>query len=287
MEFIIGLGNRATSLARTFNELLPQFYGEEVIWTISHEDNIKKENHFVLPEPKTIEHYEEQLLPPENFFSNLPKEANVLFITFGEEPITTYSLRLLETIKDRKITILYLRPDIKDLDFEGKKAERVFYNVFQELARSGRFEKTLLFSIPEIESSLENLTLLNYEELFNKSIVSIIHDFNYYSHQKPIKQNYVKPPVGARVGTMGIFQLENNFETWFFPLDEVSTLVYHLIIDVDVLEKDTELLKKIKEIMNLRKRKFGENRVKFHIQKGTQKTSYGIVMPLSAGIQKE
>lgn len=284
MDYIIGLGKQATKLARMFQQKLPEFY--ENVWTFSHEKE-KEKTHFTLPVPSTIEGYEELKLPPKTFFQLLPEQAETLFIIYGEEKITAYSLRLLETIKDRKITILYIRPDIKELDFEGKKTERVFYNVFQELTRSGRFEKVLLFSIPDIEDTIPDLTLLNYKEKLNNAIIDIIHQFNFYNHQEPLKENQVSCPIGARIGTLGVMNFEEGQDFWFFPLDEVSFLFYHLVVGEEMLENDKDLLTKIKKQMSLRRKKFGEHRVRFAIQKGTQETIYGIVMPASAGIQKE
>lgn len=72
-------------------------------------------------------------------------DDEVLFVCVGSSEITGCALKVLEEIKDKKITVLYIRPDLTFLNEKAKIQERIVYNIFQEYARSGLFEKIFLF----------------------------------------------------------------------------------------------------------------------------------------------
>ncbi len=62
-----------------------------------------------------------------------------------------YTLSILEQIKDKKIDIFYIKPDVDLLIGQVKLQERAIFGVLQEYARSGLFNSLTIITNPEIK----------------------------------------------------------------------------------------------------------------------------------------
>ena len=60
-------------------------------------------------------------------------------------------------------------------------------------------------------------------------------------------------PVGARLTTIGMSDLEKNEDGLFFSLDNVSDIVYYYAYNKEKLESDFELMGKIKNAVATKK----------------------------------
>jgi len=67
--------------------------------------------------------------------------------------LLTEILRVLEQIRDKKIDIFYIRPDVDLLIGELRLQERAIFGILQEYARSGLFSSFTIFSNPAITAS--------------------------------------------------------------------------------------------------------------------------------------
>lgn len=157
----------------------------------------------------TPEEYEQKCPSLKTFFKSL-KGDEVLFISVGSSPITGCTLRILEHLQNKKITILYVRPDLSLLNDKPLQQERVTFNVLQEYSRSGLFEKIYLVDNPTIEQILGEIPITQYYEKLNEFISSTFHLITVYKHIKPVFETHLEIPEVARIATIGIRDIESR-----------------------------------------------------------------------------
>jgi hypothetical protein len=174
-------------------------------------------------------------------------------VVAGGGKVSSASLQILQYLKKHKINMLYIKPEQSLLNDQQTKLERVVYNVFQEYARSGVFERMYIVSNSEIEHLLGGVTIKNYNEKINEMIVSTIHMINVYNNNDSLVNTFCDIPVGARITTIGMGDLEENEDKMFFSLDNVSDIVYYYAYNKEKLETDFELMSKIKKAVSAKK----------------------------------
>jgi hypothetical protein len=129
---IIGLGRAGCAIAGCFSKF-PQY---EVY---KFDNGRAGKNCFDIPKQKSHEAYEKKC---PNFKKDLQNiSGDVIFILCGAGSISGCSLGLLEQLTDVSITVLYVEPDTSMLSETETSQERIVKNVFQEYARSGKFER--------------------------------------------------------------------------------------------------------------------------------------------------
>ena len=175
MNFI-GLGKGGCAIADLFSQ-----YPEYKVLKI--DAGLKGKNCFGIPVCKTIEEYEEKV-PTFKQLSKLKGET--IFALCGGGNISGATLRILEQIKQTKITLIYIRPDPALISNEIATKDRVIFNILQEYARSGLLERMIIISNPQVEELLGGLSVLEYYDSLNKVIVSTIHMINYLLTAKEV-----------------------------------------------------------------------------------------------------
>jgi hypothetical protein len=245
MDTVIGLGKAGCSIADKFAEF-PQYEAYKLDVGLE-----RTKTSFPLKEHQKIEDYEEKLPSLKTFFKEV--EGDVLFVVAGGGKVSSASLQILQYLKKHKINMLYIKPEQSLLNDQQTKLERVVYNVFQEYARSGVFERMYIVSNSEIEHLLGGVTIKNYNEKINEMIVSTIHMINVYNNNDSLVNTFCDIPVGARITTVGMGDLEENEDKMFFSLDNVSDIVYYYAYNKEKLETDFELMSKIKKAVSAKK----------------------------------
>jgi len=239
MDTIIGLGRAGCAIADKFAEY-PQYK------TYKLDVGLKRtKTTFPLKEYKKIEDYEEKLPSLKTFFKDVG--GDVLFVVAGGGKVSSASLVILEHLKRHKINILYIKPEMSILNEQQKKLERLSFHVFQEFTRSGLFERMYIVSNEKIEQTLGGISIKNYDEKINEMIVSTLHMINVYAHNKTLTNTFCELPIGTRISTIGMSDLEKNEDHMFFSLDNVSDIVYYYAYNSKKLEEDNTLFKKIKD----------------------------------------
>ena len=76
---------------------------------------------------------------------------------------------------------------------------------------------------------------------------------NVYKNNESVIDTFCDLPVGARLTTIGMSDLEKNVDNVFFSLDNVSDVVYYYAYNKDKLELDFELMSKIKTAVSNKK----------------------------------
>ena len=256
MDVVLGLGSAGCRIVDAFSG-----YSQYHIYKI--DVDIEGENCFSLAAGNSHQEYEETLPDLTKFVKTFP-EGDLLFVVGGSGYVSGASLKILQYFKDRRISVLYIKPD-NDL-ISGDKAlqERLVYRVLQEYARSGVFERLYLVHNPVIEKLLGDVSIKEYYQKLNDVVVSTLHMINVFAHTEPVHEQSVPRLNSTRITTFGVMNFEKNEESFFFPLDNVSEIDYYYAINDSVLEKDTKLFGRIKEQMRERKAS-GHQRVNYFV----------------------
>ena len=238
MDKIIGIGGAGSSIAAKFSQ-----YSQYDVYrldstgdsTLSYQ--IKKQN--------SPEDYEKHTPDLSDLFKDI--DGDILFILGGGGKISGASLKILSQLKHCNINILYVCPDLAGLNNVSYLQNRLTFNVFQEYARSGIFNKIFLFDNSRIENLVGDVPLLQLRSKMNDIIVNAIHYYNIFSHTEPVLDNLEPPQDTNRIASFGIYDIKNSSEAPLFQLDGTRDKCYYYCINEDVINSDGRLLKTVKE----------------------------------------
>jgi len=236
---IIGLGTPACKIAQAFSQY-PQYGNIYKVDTDCEEVSEKNINCFSIPEQDNPEKYEANTPSFKKFFKKLDDE--VLFIVTGSGKISGMSLTLLEQIKGKKITVLFIRPDPTLLSEKKKKLGRAVFGVLQEYTRSGIFNRMLIVDNAMAQKAMNKISIMNFFEKINEFIVSTIHMTNVYHRIGAVYENKLKVPDSCRIGTVGSYQMETSENKMMFDLDFPRHKRYFYCINNKKLNEDQDLI---------------------------------------------
>ena len=240
MDTIIGLGKAGCAIADKFSE-----YSQYFVYKM--DIGLKRTSRtFPLERYENHEDYEKKMPPLGDFFSDV--EGEVLFIVGGGGRVSSSCLAILEHLKHCKINILYIRPDRTFLGADAKLLDNMAFGVLQEYTRSGVFEKIFLIDNQVLDSILPGTSIKKYYDSLNEMIASTIHMLNKFNHTEPVLYSLGGgTPIGARICTIGVVNLEKNQDKDFFNLDNVTDVGYYYAYNTKKLEESCGLYKEIKD----------------------------------------
>ena len=273
---IIGLGQAGCNIADKFSEY-PQYKIYKIDVGIDGEKCLG-----VKPQPGPVE-YEANAPSMKTFFKSVKGDCTL--VVGGSGDISAMCLRIMEQIKSScNLNVLYIQPDTQLLSEKKKMHEKVTYKVLQEYARSGQIDYVCLVNNAQIENILDNVPIMGYYNKLNELIVSTIHMTNVYKNTDPVMGALSGPGKTKRIYTVGIFDIENNEEKLFFPLDTVRERGYIYSIRKDRLQSESGLHKQITSQM---KEKISDENVNvsFGVFPTEYNADYGYVLCYSPNIQ--
>jgi hypothetical protein len=219
------------------------------------------------------------------FFSDLTPKDDVLFIVGGGGNITGASLKIMETVKDCNLSVLYIKPDLDLIGGKKYVLNRISYYVLQEYARSGLFDKIYLIYNPALEKAIGNVPIKGYFDKLNIILVSTIHTINIFENTKSVFENKSDTEVHTRLSSYGIVDSETGKEKLFFPLDNIEEKCYYIGVSKEALE-DNDFFRELKE--NMRKKAEEEEvKISYIINESKLDYSYVYVLAHSGEIQTE
>ena len=244
MDKIIGLGKLGCAIAEELTAH-PEYRIYKIDTTISERGSL------ALGELGGMDDFESKFdsVEAEVYLRSIRADDEVLLVVQGGEPITGCTLKLLSTIKDAKINVLYVCPDRDMISETQKRDDKIAFNILQEYARSGVFEKIFLVKKPAVESLMGDVSIHEYEKNISYFISYVLAMINYFNHTDPIVSNKFHPVDWCRIVTFGVSSLEeaNSPVNYLFPLESVADLHFFYGVPKDDLEKDPTLMKRIKD----------------------------------------
>ena len=255
---VIGLGAAGCNIADQFAKY-PQYNIYKIDVGL---DGLKKDGIYAMPKQKTAEDYEAKCPSLKNFFKNVSGE--VLFIVCGAGKISGSTLRILETIKNCQISVMYVVPDTELLSELSQIRNKISYNILQQYARSGLLKRVYIVGNPSIESIIGSVPIVGYYDKLNEVIAYTMHMINVFKNTPPVMNTFSEPVDFARISTIGTIGDEQKKENLFFPLDNIRERVYYHGVPDNLLKNDGGLLKSITE------------QAKSSSEDGKIKTSFGI-----------
>jgi hypothetical protein len=177
------------------------------------------------------------------FFKGI--EGDVLFVVGGSGAVSGASLKILEQIKNCSLHILYIYSDPELLGETARMQQRVTFNVFQEYARSGVFERIILVDNNCLEDMLGDLPIIGFYDSLNELMVPTMHMVNVLSNTDSVMDNISPPHDISRIVSYGLVNFQTGGENLFFKLDNVREKVYYYAINEKKLREQGDIHKRV------------------------------------------
>lgn len=238
MYTVIGIGGVGCRVAQGFSQH-PQY---DVLCIDDEPTGWRDE--LVLNKSKTPEEYENSFAGLSKTVLNNIKEDVIVVLT-GASLVTAVSLRMLQQIKDKNITILYVRPERDLMDDIKSSQEKIIFSVMQEYARSGLFKRIYLTSNEQMDKLVEDASIKEYYPTINSLIVSVFHMIMVFDHSQSLVSNFSELNQARRICTLGILNMEEGSEAKFFPFSDAMDTRLYYGISKDTLSSDKNLQRNI------------------------------------------
>ena len=231
---IVGLGKAGCNIAKAFSKF-PQYETYGIDTSKDADITIKKRN--------SHEDYDKS-------FPSLKRKLkftdnDVYVVIAGAGQISGGILRLLEQIKNNRITVIYIQADLTLASEVQKMQEKIVSNVLQEYARSGVIEAIWLIDNQMVEVGIGDVPIMGYYDILNQAIVNLVHMINIFKNSEPVIGNFIEPSRLSRIATIGLLDVEESEEKWFSDLTNPRDVVYYYGINEEQLKEDGTLFKKI------------------------------------------
>jgi hypothetical protein len=231
---ILGLGNAGCKIAELFKQQ-SQYHVE----LLDEGKGIKKQN--------CVEDYDSINYKPRKKAVKQASEG-ILFVC-GSGKIAGATLRVLEGVKDTKMKVVYLYPDLEFASTKEKKRNRVHFSVLQQYARSGLIEELILLDNKSLLDHVGHGTVLNYFDKVNNFIYRMISTLNYCENVDPDFNARHDIKEISRISTIGWGPFEENEEKLFFLLDNITETSYIININEEELVNDISVLPNVKAMV--------------------------------------
>jgi|10_taG_2_1085330.scaffolds.fasta_scaffold27409_2 hypothetical protein len=243
MDKVIGFGRLGCAIA---DELI--VYPEYRVYKIG--TDLDERGSLSIPAQDDMEAYEKNIDAEECsiYLRSIRPGDEVLVVVEGGHPINGALLRILETIKDASINILYVAPERPMISEIQKRDDRITFGILQEFARSGLFETVLLLDRSTAEGLMEDASIQDYEKQLANFISYVVAMINYFNHSPSVLSSKVDIPSTCRIATYGISSLDNDRSLKFlYPLEAIDGIHFYYGIPSTQLEEDKTLIRKIKD----------------------------------------
>lgn len=235
---IVGLGSAGCKIAKEFEN-----YSQYKTFFIDTENKEGFENFFKVEERTSHEEYEAKYKD-----LDLQKiEGETTLITAGTGKITGILLRLLEQLKNQKLIVLYVKPDMSTSSEDAVLRENIVFGVLQQYTRSNLFSRLHVVSNIAVEAVLEKVSIANYWNDLNRVISSTYHMLNVFENTEPLLSTLTEPKDTNKVATLGVVAYKNLDEKIFYDLQKPRLKKYFFGISQKTLNEEKDLLQKIRE----------------------------------------
>jgi hypothetical protein len=180
--------------------------------------------------------------------SNLDEDEELYFITCGCGKISACTLWILREFPDKKINIVYIKPDVTSIDDKSRMINRAHFHILQEYTRSGIFEKMYIINNKKMPEIIGKTSLLNFYPKINNFIASTIHWLNIYINTEPVFDTYRDEYITSRICSLAILDLNEEQMTETYSLKKCNQIKYFYGVNRITIEKDEDLIEKLNRI---------------------------------------
>ena len=243
MDKVVGIGDFGCALAEELTA-----YPEYRVYKINSE--ISERGSLAVGRHSDMQQYESSIDDDEVavYLRSVRHGDEVLVVVEGGDPITGCLLRVLNTINDAKISVLYVCPDRNICSEIQKRDDKICFNVIQEYARSGVLDRVYLVNKSSVEALVGDVSIQEYEKSISYFISYVVAMVNYFNHSEAIVLNKMSIKNSCRVATFGVCSLDNKAPVnLLFPLKKISDVHFYYGLPSEVIEGDGTLMKKIKQ----------------------------------------
>jgi hypothetical protein len=247
MDKVIGLGATGCGVADEF-VAYPEYRIYKINNNLDSRGNFH--SHLAIEPQNNMQAYEEAFdgIDAEAYLETIQPEDEVLFVIGGGEPISGISLSLMEKIRESRISVLYVAPDLEVCTQSQKRDHKIALGILQEYARSGALERIFLVSRPQVEKLIGDVSINKYEKTINHFIAYVVAMINYYDHVTPVMSNKSSLLPISRIATFLVSSLDEDSQVSFlYPMQTWQEEKYYYGIPAADLEEDTQLTRQIKE----------------------------------------
>lgn len=138
------------------------------------------------------------------------------------------ALAALEPFKEKKISVSYIIPDMSLESEASRKNHEIVFGILQQYARSGKFQRFVIFDVRNVEQMLDNLTFGNYNELVFDTIAYSMVVFDSLSGEKFTTKKEVDD--AARLETLGFFDLRTGVKKLCFNLQDTCEMNFNFLV---------------------------------------------------------
>jgi len=274
---IIGLGEAGCNIAECFRK-----YPQYNIYKI--DAGVSGENCFNVPTKKDAEEYEKNTPDLKEFFSNLSDE--VIFIFAGSGAISGMSLAMLQQIKNKKVTVLYIRPGLRSLTGKKKLLERATFGILQQYARSGLLDGMHVVSNDVVAGVIGNLPVIGYFNKINDIIASTLHFINVFDRTKHVYGVMEDRDPVCRISTIGLLESETSEEKMFYDFDLIREKSYFYAFTQGRLLNESSLIEDIESQIEEKKEKW-LTKISYRLYSTEYEDDFGYCLYRTSKVQGE
>ena len=167
-----------------------------------------------------------------------------------------------------------------------KRDDKISFNVLQEYARSGVFQKIFLIDQSSLDNLVGEVPISQYEKSISYFVAYTLAMINYFNHTEPILANKLLPSGISRIVTLGTSSIEdgNKDTDLLFPLLGTTDIHFFYGIPKADLAEDASLVKRIKK--HVREYKKEELSSTFSVYETSLESRIVLCMAYSSKIQK-
>ena len=103
-----------------------------------------------------------------------------------------------------------MRPDIDLIDHTSRMLDRIAFNIFQEYARSGLFDRLFLISHELLTAAVGEVPVTEFQGKLTELLASTFHMVATMENTAPVYGNHTTPIDIARISTMGMLDAESE-----------------------------------------------------------------------------
>jgi hypothetical protein len=234
---ILGVGQAGVAIAEQF-ENFPQYN----VYFIDVENKKNHKNFFKIKEQESHEDYEENYRSPA-----LKKiKGDVTIVLCGAGKISGIILRLIKQLGNRKISVLYVKPDLSTCTEKQTLRHRLVFGVLQQYVRSNLISNIFLVSNSLVEAALDEISIASYWQDLNNIISSTYHMINVFENTEPILSNLTDPGKTSKIVSLGVMGFETFNEKIFYELEKPRLKKYFFGVTEKTLNEEKALLHKIR-----------------------------------------